>query len=93
MPRLVENLLVIKCNKLYRELLQQHLQKNAKLIDKYDYLTGKEIKPFDHILVCEKTKKKYTPLSKVFTSQTKAHLEQYKKPLEAIEKINLLQQI
>ena len=80
-------------NKYYRDLLQYHLQENAKLTDKYDYHTGKEIKPFDHILVCEKTKKEYAPLSKEFTNQTKAHLEQYKKPLEAIEKVNLLQKI
>lgn len=34
-------LIVIKGNELYREQLQEDFQKNAKLIDKYDYLPGK----------------------------------------------------
>ena len=55
--------------------------KNAKLIDKYDYLTGKEIKPSDQVLVCEKRKIEYTLLSQEFTIQTRAHLKQDNKPL------------
>ena len=59
---------------------------------KYSYVTGTEIKPSDQTLVCEKRKMEYTSSSQEFTNQTKAYLEQDKKPLEAIERISLLQQ-
>ena len=52
---MLEKLLVMKGNKHYRKQLQKNLQKktkNATLIDKYDFLTGKEIKPFDQSLIC-----------------------------------------
>ena len=54
---MLEKLLVMKGNKRYRKQLQKNLQKktkNATLIDKYDFLTGKEIKPFDQSLIYEK---------------------------------------
>ena len=37
--------------------------KNSKLIDKYDYVTIKEIKPPDQLLVHGRRKLEYTPLS------------------------------
>ena len=59
-----------KGNKLSKELLQQHLQKNTKFFDDYltefDYLTGKKIKPSDQILVCEKKKMAYIVKSRIY---------------------------
>lgn len=37
--------------------------KNSKLIDKYDYVTIKEIKPPDQLLVHGRRKLEHTPLS------------------------------
>ena len=76
---------MIKGNKLYRELL------HFKLIDKCDYLTGKEVKPSDQILVCKKRKMECTSSSQELTNPTKPDLEQDKKLLEVVKKINLLQ--
>ena len=40
-------------------------------IDKYEYLTGDEILPFDQRRVIEQAKFAYSPLGKAFEKQTK----------------------
>ena len=40
-------------------------------IDKYEYLTGEEILPFDQSRIIKHSKFTYSPLSKAFEKQTK----------------------
>lgn len=61
--------------------------KNSKLIDKYDYVTIKEIKPPDQLLVHERRKLEYTPLTQKSINDRKNNLEQGKKPFETTRKI------
>ena len=43
----------------------------SKNIDKYEYLTGKEILPSDQSRIIEQVKLAYYPLGKAFEKQTK----------------------
>ena len=45
-------------------------------IDKYEYLTGKEILPSNQELVTEQAKFTYSPLGKAFETQTKTIKDQ-----------------
>ena len=40
-------------------------------IDRYEYLTGEKILPFNHRQITEPAKLTYSPLSKAFEKQTK----------------------
>ena len=45
-------------------------------IDKYEYLTGKEILPSNQELITEQAKFTYSPLGKAFETQTKTIKDQ-----------------
>ena len=47
-------------------------------IDKYEYLTGEEILPFNQQQIIEQAKFTYSPLGKVFEKQTKTIEDQGK---------------
>ena len=51
-------------------------------IDKYEYLTGKEILPSDQNRIVEQAKFEYSPSGKVFEKQTKTIEEQGKNKLK-----------
>ena len=44
---------------------------SSEKIDKYEYLTGEEIFPFDQSRIIEQAKFTYSPLGKDFEKQTK----------------------
>ena len=52
-------------------------------IDKYEYLIGEEILPFNKQQVIEQAKFTYSPLGKAFVKQTKTIEDQGKKQIEA----------
>ena len=54
-------------------------------INKYEYLTGEEILPPDHIRVIEHAKFTYSPLRKAFEKQTKTIDDQGENQIKAIE--------
>ena len=57
-------------------------------IDKYEYLTGKEILPPDQSRIIEQETFTYSPLGKTFEKQTKTIEEQGKKQIDAITNQN-----
>ena len=57
-------------------------------IDKYEYLTGEEILPFNQWQIIEQAKFTYSPLGKAFEKQTKTTEEQEKKQIDAITNEN-----
>ena len=54
-------------------------------IDKYDYLTGKEILPSNQQQIIEQAKFTYSPLGKAFQKQTKIIEDQREKQIKAIQ--------
>ena len=54
-------------------------------IDKYEYLTGKEILPSNQQQIIEQAKCTYSPLGKAFEKQTKTIKDQGEKQIEAIQ--------
>ena len=54
-------------------------------IDKYEYLTGEEILPFNQQQVIEQAKFTYSPLGKDFEKQTKTIQDQGEKQIKAIQ--------
>ena len=54
-------------------------------IDKYEYLTGKEILPSNQQQIIEQTKFTYSPLGKAFEKQTKTTEDQGKSKIKAIQ--------
>ena len=54
-------------------------------IDKYEYLTGKEILLFDQSRIIEQAKFTYSPLSKAFGKQIKTIEDQGIKQVEALK--------
>ena len=54
-------------------------------IDKYEYLTGKEILPSNQQQIIEQTKFNYSPLVKVFENQTKIIEDQEENQIKALE--------
>ena len=54
-------------------------------IDKYEYLTGKEILPSNQQQIIEQAKFTYSPLGKAFAKQTKTTEDQGKKKIKAIQ--------
>ena len=57
-------------------------------IDKYEFLTGEEILPFDQSRIIEQAKFTYSPLGKAFEEQTKTIEEQGKEKTDAITNEN-----
>ena len=53
-------------------------------IDKYEYLTGEEILPFNQQQIIEQAKFTYSPLGKAFEKQTKTIGDQGEKQIKAI---------
>ena len=54
-------------------------------IDKYEYLTGKDILPSNQQQIIEQTKFTYSPLGKAFDKQIKTIEDQGKKQVEALK--------
>ena len=54
-------------------------------IDKYEYLTGKEILSYTQQQIIKQAKLTYSPLVKAFEKQTKAIKEQEEKQIKAIQ--------
>ena len=57
-------------------------------IDKYEYLTGKEILPSNRQQIIEQAKFTYSPLGKAFEKQTKTIKNQREKQVNAIQDNN-----
>ena len=78
--------------KIKDEKLQYEINREAakilalpfRKIDKYEYLTWKEILPSDQSRMIEQAKLTYSPLGKSFEKQTKAIEKQGKKQIDAI---------
>ena len=58
---------------------------SSRKIDKYEYLTGEEILPFDQRRVIDQAKFTYSPLGKSLEKQTKAIDCQGEKQMKALE--------
>ena len=56
-------------------------------IDKYEYLTGKEILPSNQQQIIEQAKFTYSPLGKAFEKQIKTIEDQGKKQVDALENL------
>ena len=56
-------------------------------IDKYEYLTGKEILPPNQQQITDQAKFTYSPLGKAFEKQTKTIEDQGKKQVDALESL------
>ena len=54
-------------------------------VDKYEYLTGKEILPSNQQQIIEQAKFTYSPLGKVFEKQIKTIEDQGEKQIKALE--------
>ena len=54
-------------------------------IDKYEYLTGEEILPFNQQQIIEQAKFTYSPLGKTFEQQTTTIKDQVEKQTKAIQ--------
>ena len=57
---------------------------SSRKIDKYEYLTGEEIVPFNQRQILEQAKFAYSPLGKGFEKQTKAIEDQVIKQVKGI---------
>ena len=75
------------------ENLQYNINRNAadisplssSKIDKYEYLTGKEILPSNQQQIVEKAKFTYSPLGKAFEKQIKTTEDQRKRQVEGLK--------
>ena len=76
----------VKDEKLQDDINREAAKISALLsgkIDKYEYLTGEEILPYDQSRIIEQAKFTYSPLGKAFEKQIKTIEEQGKKLVEA----------
>ena len=64
--------------KNYNTILTEMQQLSSGKIDKYEYLTGEEILPFDQGNIIEKARFTYSPLDKGFEKQIKTTEQQGK---------------
>ena len=62
-------------------------------IDKYEYLTGKEILPSNQQQIIEQAKFTYSPLGKAFEKQTKTIEDQGEKQIKAINESSIKEYI
>ena len=58
-------------------------------VDKYEYLTGKEILPSNRRQIAEEAKFTFSPLGKAFEKRTKTIEDQGKKQIDALESLKL----
>ena len=80
-------------DKIKDERLQYDINRDAAKIsalssgkiDKYEYLTGKELLPSDQSRMIEQAKFTYSPLGKVFEKQIKLIEEHGKKHIKGLE--------
>ena len=80
-------------NQIRDEKLQYHIigvaaeisALSSGKINKYDYLTGKEILPSNQQQIIEQAKFTYSPLSKAFEKQIKTIKDQGEKQIKALE--------
>ena len=80
-------------DKIIDEKLQYDINREAakisalssSKIDKYEYLTGEEILPFDQTRIIQEAKFTYSPLRKAFEKQIKTIEGRGKKQVEALE--------
>ena len=78
----------IKDEKLQYDINREAAKISALLsgkTDKYEYLTGEEILPFNQQQVIEQAKFIYYPLGKAFEKQTKTIKDQEEKQIKAIQ--------
>ena len=78
----------IKDEKLQYDINREAAKISALLsgkIDKYEYLTGEEILPFNQQQIIEQAKFTYYPLGKAFEKQTKTIEDQGEKQIKAIQ--------
>ena len=61
-------------------------------IDKYEYLTGKEILPSNQQQIIEQAKFTYSSLEKAFEKQIKTMKDKDKKQVDALENLKLKEQ-
>ena len=54
-------------------------------IDKYEYITGKEMLPSNQQKIIEQAKFTYSPIGKAFEKQTKKIKDQWQKQVEALK--------
>ena len=66
--------------------------RNINFIDKYEYLTGKEILPSNQKQITEQAKFTYSSLGKAFEKQIKTIEDQGKKQTDALKDLKLKQQ-
>ena len=75
------------------EKLQYNINREAEKIsalssgktDKYEYLTGEEISPYNQQQIIEQAKFTYSPLGKAFEKQTRTIEDQRKRQRETIQ--------
>ena len=75
------------------EILQYNINREAAKIsalsagkiDKYDYLTGEEILPYNQQQIIEQAKFTYSPLGKAFEKQTKTTEDKIEKQIKVIQ--------
>ena len=87
-------------NQIRDEKLQYHIIGEAAeisalssdKIDKYDYLTGKEILPSNQQQIIEQAKFTYSPLRKAFEKQIKTIEDQGEKQIDALKDLKPEQQ-
>ena len=76
--------------KNYKTILTEKEQKilsvSSDKIDKYEYITGKEILPSDHSRIIGQASSTYSPHGKAFEEQIKAIEDQGIKQVEALRR-------
>ena len=82
-------------DKIKDEKLQYDIRREVTIsallsgkIDKYEYITGEEILPYDQSRIIEQAKLTYSPVGKAFEKQTKLYVEQRKKQKDVITNQN-----
>ena len=60
---------------------------SSKKINKYEYLTGEEILPYNHKQIIEQAEFTYSPLGKAFEKQIKAIADEGEKQAEALKNL------
>ena len=60
---------------------------SSKKINKYEYLTGEEILPYNHKQIIEQAEFTYSPLGKAFQKQIKAIEDEGEKQVEALKNL------
>ena len=72
-------------NTILTEKLSKYQHYHEAKLNKYEYLTGREILPSNRKLIIEQAKFTYSPLGKAFEKQIKTIEDQGKKQIEALQ--------